>query len=226
MAKKMIKIAPSLLAANFKKLDYEIKRTIHAKADWLHLDIMDGVFVPNISFGMPICEAIQNYPIFKDVHLMIQSPQQYIQRFIDLKADLITFHFEAFKYKKDILNTLKLIKKNHCFCGMSIKPNTLIEEVYPYLKQLDVVLIMSVEPGFGGQQFNQIAIDKIKKLRKYIDDHLFDCLIEVDGGINDTTAKMVVEAGADVLVSGSYLYSNTNMKEKIKDLKKLSVSHS
>ena len=220
MAKKMIKIAPSLLAANFKKLDYEIKRTIHAKADWLHLDIMDGVFVPNISFGMPICEAIQNYPIFKDVHLMIQSPQQYIQHFIDLKADLITFHLEALRYKKDVKSLINIIHDYGCACGISIKPNTPVESVVPFLKDLDLVLVMSVEPGFGGQKFQEQSIEKIKHLRKIIDENEYECLIQVDGGINNETAKLVKDAGVDVLVAGSYLFKSENMKQDIKKLKK------
>lgn len=216
----MIRVAPSLLAADFTNLDKDIKRVIKAQADWLHLDIMDGVFVNNISFGSSVCKAISNYPIFKDVHLMIVNPSKYVLDYISYQADLITFHYEAIKYKKDLKNLIKLIHEHNCLCGISIKPATDINVLRPFLKNIDVVLVMSVEPGFGGQSFDEKALEKIKGLRQVIDENKYNCLIEVDGGINDITAKKVIAAGADVLVSGSYLFKNSNLKNAIKSLKK------
>ncbi|MCI5745112.1 MAG: ribulose-phosphate 3-epimerase [Erysipelotrichaceae bacterium] len=219
MEKKIIRVAPSFLAADFKFLDKEMKRVIKAKADWIHLDIMDGKFVNNISFGFPILNAIKDYPIFKDVHLMIEEPLKYLNRFIDEKADLITFHIEAIKYKKDVKQLIKTIHQNNIACGISIKPSTKVDVLMPFLKDIDLVLIMSVEPGFGGQSFDESSLEKISELRKIVDENNYNCLIEVDGGINDKTYSKVINAGADVLVSGSFLFKSANMKESIKLLK-------
>lgn len=220
MAKKRIKIAPSLLAADFTRLDREIKKCISAKADWLHLDIMDGHFVNNISFGIPVCKSLANYPIFKDVHLMIENPLQYVDQFIACQADLITFHLEALRYKKDVNQLIAHIKEKDVFVGISIKPNTPVEKILPFIKKIDLILIMSVEPGFGGQSFCSDVLDKVRFLRKYIDEHRLDCLLEIDGGINEKTAKEAINAGVDVLVAGSYLFKE-DMKNRIKVLKKV-----
>lgn len=220
MAKKMIRVAPSLLSANFKNLNADMIKIIKAKADWIHIDVMDGIFVNNISFGTPIAEAIKDYPIFKDVHLMICDPLKYVDNFINNKADLITFHYEAVKTKRKINELIRKIQNAGVACGISIKPDTPVEVLYPFMDKIDLVLIMSVEPGFGGQTFNESALNKISTLRKYIDDNCLECLIEVDGGINNKTAKKALDAGVDVLVSGSYIFKAENIKDAIKELKR------
>lgn len=216
---KKIKVSPSLLAADFANLHQEVTKIIKAQADWIHFDIMDGIFVNNISFGLPVCQSLKKYPIFKDVHLMIANPIDYYQKFIEAGADLITFHLESIKYKKHVLQLIKDIKNNNAFVGISIKPSTPIETIIPYLSKIDLILIMSVEPGFGGQKFIPTCLDKVKKLRTYIDEHNLATLIEIDGGINKKTAHEAIIAGVDVLVAGSYIFKSNDYKSAIKDLK-------
>lgn len=212
----MIKISPSILSCDFARLKEDID-TIKDDVEYLHIDVMDGVFVNNISFGIPVVQALR--PHFQnvfDVHLMICNPIKYVEAFALAGSDIITFHYES---ESDILETILLIKKLNKKVGMSIKPNTLVEEILEYLPYLDLVLVMSVEPGFGGQKFMPSSLLKIRKLASLREERNFTYEIEVDGGINDETAKLVKEAGVDVIVAGSYIFNAKDRKDKIKQLK-------
>ena len=214
-------VSPSLLSADFKHLKEEIARIEKTKAEYLHFDVMDGHFVDNISFGIPVLKSIANYHhLMNDVHIMIADPKHYAKRFCDAGADILTFHYEACKNDEEVQEVIDIIRENDVKAGLSVKPNTPIEVVYPFLKDLHLVLIMSVEPGFGGQAFMPNALDKIAKLRKYIDDHHLSALIEVDGGINKETGKLVRDAGVDVIVAGSYIFGSEDYKMKVESLLK------
>lgn len=207
----MIKFSPSLLAADFSKLDKEIKRVDDAGAEMLHLDVMDGVFVPNISFGFPVIKAIRKCTgMIFDVHLMITDPARYIDTVVDSGADIITFHYESCSDRLDVINKIKAAGKKVC---MSVKPKTSAEVLAPYIPYLDMILIMTVEPGFGGQKFITDAVENIKIAKRLADaaDHPID--IEVDGGINPETAKLCSEAGANVYVAGSAVFRAENCRE-------------
>lgn len=213
-------ISPSLLSANFADLTTDIKKVENEKVEWLHYDVMDGHFVPNISFGYSILKDVRKVTnLFLDVHLMISDPLKYVEEFIKSGADLITFHYEAYEQQEKIVELIEFIKRKKIKVGMSIKPNTSIEVLKPYLKDLDLILVMSVEPGFGGQSFMQSAIDKIKTLRQWIDEQHLTCLIEVDGGINESTGKLCKDAGVDVMVAGSYIFNHENIKQAIESLR-------
>ena len=207
-------LAPSLLAADFTKLGEQIKETERCGAQFLHIDVMDGIFVPSISFGMPLIESIR--PVTKqffDVHLMIVEPERYIQEFVDCGADGITFHLEATENPQKVIDR---IHKAGAKAGISIKPGTPLEEVYPYLPKVEMVLIMSVEPGFGGQSFLPEAFDRIRKTREYLDRHQLAARLEVDGGIGKKNVREVMAAGADVFVAGSAVFRKRSIEENIR----------
>jgi ribulose-phosphate 3-epimerase len=207
-----MKVAPSILSADFTKLEESVKRVDHAT--FLHVDVMDGIFVPNISFGPSIQKQIRaKYPdMVFDTHLMIIDPIKYIKEFADAGSDFITFHIEA---KSDINETIDLIHSYGLKAGISIKPNTNPEVLIPYLDKLDLVLVMSVEPGFGGQKFMPNSLDKIKWLDEYKNQHNLSYIISVDGGINKDTYPLVEEAGANLAVMGSFLFKAENPNEWI-----------
>lgn len=206
-------ISPSILSADFANLEKDIKK-VEPFVPWLHIDVMDGHFVPNISIGVPVVKSIRKVTnLFLDVHLMIENPINYIDAFSDAGADLITFHYEATKDKT--LKTIEKIKSRKVKTGISIKPKTKVEEIKDYIDLVDMVLIMSVEPGFGGQKFMQDCAEKIPLVKKINP----DVLVQVDGGINDQSAKICASLGADSLVAGSYIYRSKNIQEAIEKIK-------
>lgn len=211
----MAKVAPSILSANFNNLIEEIKSVNNAS--YLHIDVMDGKFVPNITIGPLVMKHFKDEVsnMIMDVHLMIADPDKYAPEFAKAGADIITFHYESVKFAD---NTIKLIRDLGVKVGISIKPLTDVNVLDDLLDKVDLVLIMSVEPGFGGQEFLDSAIDKIKYLKDARKKHGYNYLIEVDGGINKQTAKQAVQAGADILVAGSYIFKAKNRKQLIEEL--------
>ncbi|MBU8891602.1 MAG: ribulose-phosphate 3-epimerase [Bacteroidales bacterium] len=213
-------ISPSLLSADFGNLQHDIEMTNSSEADWFHLDIMDGVFVPNISFGFPIIKYIKKHatkPL--DVHLMIVDPDRYIDDFQKVGADILTVHYEACNH---LHRTIQNIKSKGMKAGVSLNPHTPVHLIKDIIADVDLVLIMSVNPGFGGQKFIPNTIDKIKELKELIIKKKSNALIEVDGGVDNTNAKTLIDAGCDVLVAGSYIFKSENQPDTIKGLKNLS----
>ena len=213
----MIKIAPSILSADFCNLERDINRI--RTADMVHVDVMDGAFVPNITIGVPVVKSIRSHTdMFLDVHLMIDKPVRYIDQFCKAGADLLSIHLEA-DHPTRIAEALKAMEANGVKKAIALRPITSAEAVLPYIEQLDMILVMTVEPGFGGQAFMDSQLATIRRVREIINQYNPACGLEVDGGINAETAKLVVEAGANVLVAGSSVYGAADIETAIESLR-------
>lgn len=212
-----VKIAPSLLSCDFTKMGDELRDMERIGADWAHLDVMDGHFVTNLTFGLPVIAALRPVSTIPfDVHLMIEAPEKYIDRYIDAGADILTVHLEACR---DVLSALRAIRARGCKAGLSIRPGTPASAVFPYLTEADMILVMTVEPGYGGQKLIPKCLDKIGEIKKRAAEMGKEILVEVDGGINAGNAATVRGAGADVLVAGSAVFGSPDRAAAVRALR-------
>ncbi len=212
---KELIIAPSILSLDYSKTSEQLEELNNSNAKWMHFDVMDGHFVPNLTFGPDLLKGFKKATdMVMDVHIMVDNPEMISEIFANAGADVITFHLEAVKDIAACVDLCRRIREKGIMAGVSIKPNTGVEELLPHLKEMDLVLVMSVEPGFGGQSFMPETLDKVRVLRERIEADQLDTRIEIDGGINADTAKLAVEAGVDTLVAGSYVFKN-GIKEAV-----------